>query len=53
MARDDKKFIEDCSIMFAMYCDMNSMNVAEGIGLADKIADAIQGDAEWRDEPEN
>lgn len=44
------KFASDLAISFLMYCDSNNFTVEQGEGLAEKIAEAVYGAAQDRDQ---
>ena len=46
--RDDNRFAEDAVVAFAIYCDECGLTLAEGIELAEDLADELMGAAESR-----
>ena len=47
-ARNDNRFIEDAGVSFAMYCDECGLTLAEGIELAEDLADELMSAADSR-----
>jgi hypothetical protein len=45
-----RKYAEDASVAFSEWADINGLTKAEGIELAERIADEVSGAAEWRDD---
>lgn len=46
--RNDNKFLEDVSIMFAMYCDEAGLTAQEGEDLAGRVGDELFNTADDR-----
>jgi hypothetical protein len=44
----ERRFVEDVSIMFAQFCDMNGLSVDRGTELAERVGEEIEQAAEDR-----
>lgn len=46
--RDDRRYVEDASIAFAIYCDENGLTLHEGRDLAERISGELENSADDR-----